>query len=75
VGFSIVHESRHSTIDHILVSQEFNPVLPNAIGEVMDVVYLNDHLNLGLPEASDHGQVLARIRLYPPEAPFSGRLD
>ena len=64
VGFSIVHESRHSTIDHILVSQEFNPVLPNAIGEVVDVVYLNDHLNLGLPEASDHGQVLARIRLY-----------
>jgi len=65
VGFSIVHESRHSTIDHILVSQEFNPVLPNAIGEVVDVVYLNDHLDLGLPEASDHGQVLARIRLYP----------
>jgi len=65
VGFSIVHESRHSTIDHILVSQEFNPVLPHAIGEVVDVVYLNDHLNLGLPEASDHGQVLARIRLYP----------
>jgi len=65
VGFSIVHESRHSTIDHILVSQEFNPVLSNAIGEVVDVVYLNDHLNLGLPEASDHGQVLARIRLYP----------
>ena len=64
VGFSIVHESRHSTIDHILVSQEFNPVLPNAIGEVVDVVYLNDHLDLGLPEASDHGQVLARIRLY-----------
>lgn len=64
VGFSIVHESRHSTIDHILVSQEFNPVLPNAIGEVVDVVYLNDHLNLGLPQASDHGQVLARIRLY-----------
>jgi endonuclease/exonuclease/phosphatase family metal-dependent hydrolase len=75
VGFSIVHESRHSTIDHILVSQEFNPALPNAIGEVTDVVYLNDHLNLGLPEASDHGQVLARIRLYPQEERFSGVLD
>jgi endonuclease/exonuclease/phosphatase family metal-dependent hydrolase len=71
VGFSIVHESRHSTIDHILVSQEFNPMLPNAIGEVVDVVYLNDHLNLGLPEASDHGQVLARIRLYPRAGKFS----
>ena len=64
VGFSIVHESRHSTIDHILVSPEFNPAQPHAIGEVVDVVYLNDHLNLGLPEASDHGQVLARIRLF-----------
>jgi endonuclease/exonuclease/phosphatase family metal-dependent hydrolase len=71
VGFSIVHESRHSTIDHILVSQEFNPRLPDAIGEVVDVVYLNDHLNLGLPEASDHGQVLARIRLYPQAGQFS----
>ncbi|WP_307719425.1 hypothetical protein [Massilia cavernae] len=26
--------------------------------------YLNDHLVLELPEASDHGQVLARIRLF-----------
>jgi hypothetical protein len=34
------------------------------LGEVVDVVYLNDHLDLGLPEASDHGQVLARIRLF-----------
>ncbi|OON60711.1 endonuclease/exonuclease/phosphatase [Massilia sp. KIM] len=65
VGFSILHESRHSTIDHILVSPEFNAALPEAIGEVLDVVYLNDHLNLGLPEASDHGQVLARLRLFP----------
>ena len=64
VGFSILHDTRHSTIDHILVSPEFNPALPEAIGEVVDVVYLNDHLNLGLPEASDHGQVLARIRLF-----------
>jgi len=75
VGFSIVHESRHSTIDHILVSQEFNPVLPDAIGEVVDVVYLNDHLNLGLREASDHGQVLARIRLYPPDRRHGGVVD
>jgi len=64
VGFSILHDTRHSTIDHILVSPEFNPALPQAIGEVVDVVYLNDHLNLKLPESSDHGQVLARIRLF-----------
>ncbi|WP_313705191.1 endonuclease/exonuclease/phosphatase family protein [Massilia sp.] len=64
LGFSSVHEGHYSTIDHILVSEEFNAALPNAIGEVLDVLYLNDHLDLELPEASDHGQVLARIRLF-----------
>jgi endonuclease/exonuclease/phosphatase family metal-dependent hydrolase len=64
VGFSIAHEGRYSTIDHILVSEEFNPALPGAIGEVVDVLYLNDHLDLELPEASDHGQVVARVRLF-----------
>ena len=64
LGFSSVHEGHYSTIDHILVSEEFNGALPNAVGEVVDVLYLNDHLDLELPEASDHGQVLARIRLY-----------
>jgi hypothetical protein len=47
-----------------LVSEEFNPALPGAIGEVVDVLYLNDHLDLELPEASDHGQVVARVRLF-----------
>ncbi len=64
VGFSQLHEGQYSTIDHILVSEQFNAALPNAIGEVVDVIYLNDHLVLELPEASDHGQVLARIRLF-----------
>jgi predicted extracellular nuclease len=64
VGFSSLHDGHYTTIDHILVSEEFNPALPNAIGEVVDVVYLNDHLVLELPHASDHGQVLARIRLF-----------
>lgn len=64
LGFSSVHEGHYSTIDHILVSEEFNGALPNAIGEVVDVLYLNDHLDLDLPAASDHGQVLARVRLY-----------
>ena len=67
VGFSMLNDGNYSTIDHVLVSQHFNPLLPDAIGEVVDVVYLNDHLVLGLPEASDHGQVLARLRLYGPE--------
>ncbi|MDM5180084.1 endonuclease/exonuclease/phosphatase family protein [Massilia sp. DJPM01] len=64
VGFSIVHDSQYTTIDHILVSEQFNASLPDAVGEVVDVVYLNDHVVLELPEASDHGQVLARIRLF-----------
>lgn len=63
VGFSNLHEGQYTTIDHILVSGEFNAGLPGALGEIVDVVYLNDHLDLGLPEASDHGQVLARLRL------------
>jgi endonuclease/exonuclease/phosphatase family metal-dependent hydrolase len=64
VGFSNLHEGQYTTIDHILVSEEFNTELPGALGEIVDVVYLNDHLDLGLPEASDHGQVLARLRLF-----------
>ena len=64
VAWSILHEGQYTTIDHILVSEHFNPALPNAIGEVVDVVYLNDHLVLGLAEASDHGQVLTRLRLF-----------
>ncbi|MBC7683632.1 MAG: endonuclease/exonuclease/phosphatase family protein [Bdellovibrionales bacterium] len=64
VGFSIVHDANYTTIDHILVSEEFNPALPNAIGEVVDVIYLNDHLVLDVPAASDHGQVIARVRLF-----------
>ncbi|MDQ2989290.1 MAG: endonuclease/exonuclease/phosphatase family protein, partial [Pseudomonadota bacterium] len=64
VGFSSLHDGHYTTIDHILVSEEFNAALPNPVGEVVDVVYLNDHLVLELPEASDHGQVLARIRLF-----------
>ncbi|WP_307719426.1 hypothetical protein [Massilia cavernae] len=33
VGFSSMHEGRYSTIDHILLSEDFNTALPNAIGE------------------------------------------
>ncbi len=64
VGYTIMHDGHYMTIDHILVSEQFNPASPHAIGEVLDVTYLNDHLLLGRPGASDHGQVLARLRLY-----------
>ncbi len=63
-GFSMLSDGCRSTIDHILVSEQFNPELPNAIGAVLDVAYLNEHLGRELPEASDHGQVVARIGLF-----------
>jgi endonuclease/exonuclease/phosphatase family metal-dependent hydrolase len=71
VAFSCVHDGRYSTIDHVLVSEDFHRDLPNAIGEVVDVVSLNDHLLLGLPGASDHGQVIARLRLFDESHGFS----
>lgn len=64
VGYSTMHHGQFETIDHILVSEEFNPVSRFAIGEVLEVAYLNDHVQLRQPEASDHGQVLMRVKLY-----------
>lgn len=63
VGYTNIHDSTYMTIDHILVSEHFHAASPRAIGVVQEVGYLNDHLLLGLPHASDHGQVLARIKL------------
>jgi predicted extracellular nuclease len=64
VGYTTVHEGHYATIDHVLVSEEFNPASPRAIGAVYDVAYMNDHLSQQRPETSDHGQVLVRLRLY-----------
>ncbi|MDZ5632334.1 endonuclease/exonuclease/phosphatase family protein [Janthinobacterium sp. GMG1] len=63
VGYTNIHDSAYMTIDHILVSEHFHHASPRAIGVLQEVTYLNDHLLLCLPYASDHGQVLARIRL------------
>ncbi|QJD89732.1 endonuclease/exonuclease/phosphatase family protein [Duganella dendranthematis] len=63
-GYTIAHDGRHATIDHVLVSEEFNPASRHAIGEVAEVTYLNEHLALATPAASDHGQVLVSLRLY-----------
>ncbi|AQR71131.1 endonuclease/exonuclease/phosphatase [Janthinobacterium sp. LM6] len=63
VGYTNIHDSAYMTIDHILVSEHFHPASPRAIGVLQEVTYLNDHLLLGLRHASDHGQVLARIKL------------
>lgn len=63
-GHTYFHEGRGTTIDHILVSKAFHPASQHAIGEVLEVTCLNQHLHQERPEASDHGQVVARIRLY-----------
>jgi endonuclease/exonuclease/phosphatase family metal-dependent hydrolase len=68
VAYTSVHEGHYATIDHILVSGHFNAALPGAIGQVLDVIYLNDHLALGREDASDHGQVVARIGLHAGDA-------
>lgn len=64
VGYTHVHDGSYETIDHILVSEEFNPASRAAIGEVAEVMYLNDHMTFKQPHASDHGLVLARILLH-----------
>ena len=64
VGYTHMHEGNFETVDHILVSNQFNPASSLAIGEVSDVVYFNDHIALDQPETSDHGVVLVRIQLY-----------
>jgi endonuclease/exonuclease/phosphatase family metal-dependent hydrolase len=61
-GYSYVHGGRHDTIDHVLVSEEFDPASENAIAETIEVAYLNDHLSIPTPGASDHGAVLVRVR-------------
>ena len=61
VGFTHVHDDNFETIDHVLVSEEFNPASPHALGDVLEVAYLNDHVILRSPDASDHGAVLVRI--------------
>lgn len=64
VGYTHIHDGSYETIDHILVSEEFNPASRAAIGEVVEVMYLNDHMIFKQAHASDHGQVLVRILLH-----------
>ncbi|MGN6388511.1 MAG: endonuclease/exonuclease/phosphatase family protein [Burkholderiaceae bacterium] len=64
IGFTHAHDGVYETIDHILLSADFHPASPDAIGRVVDVAYLNDHLALRRPDTSDHGIVSARVRLF-----------
>jgi endonuclease/exonuclease/phosphatase family metal-dependent hydrolase len=62
-AYTRMHEANFETVDHILVSEEFHPASRFSVGEVQEVIYLNDHVALQPLETSDHGVVLARIRL------------
>jgi predicted extracellular nuclease len=64
LGYTHMHDGNYETIDHILVSSEFNPASSDAIGEVVEVMYLNDHMLFKQAHASDHGLVLVRIQLH-----------
>lgn len=64
IAYTHMHAGTFDTVDHILVSAEFNPASDIAMGEVLEVIYVNDHVTLPRPEASDHGIVMARIALY-----------
>jgi endonuclease/exonuclease/phosphatase family metal-dependent hydrolase len=61
VSFSHMHDGVFNTIDHVLVSKEFHPDYPQARAQIQEVIYMNDHVLLRRPEASDHGIVLVRI--------------
>ena len=72
VDYTHLHDGVYETIDHILLSEEFQRGSKHAIGEVLEVHYLNDHVSQHLSAASDHGQVLVRVRLFDPkEVPAS----
>lgn len=70
VFYTHMQNNQYESLDHILVSEEFVAENPKHIGLVEYVRYLNDHLFESYESAeefknwqSDHGQVVASIRL------------
>jgi endonuclease/exonuclease/phosphatase family metal-dependent hydrolase len=68
--YTHIHNGHYESLDHILVSQEFVHQNPKRLGQVEYVSTFNDHLiDETLSEEkvpvwqSDHGQVVATIRL------------
>lgn len=69
VSYTDIYNRNFFTIDHILVTEEFSERSRFAAGEVKEVMYFNDHIMQNLPYATDHGIVVARIRLRGSEMP------
>jgi endonuclease/exonuclease/phosphatase family metal-dependent hydrolase len=72
VTYSHIFNGRYEVLDHVMVSQEFNRANPGHTGYVMYLQIFNDHLtDETLSDVrrdgtkSDHGQVVAHIKLYP----------
>lgn len=63
VAYTDIYRRKFFTIDHILVTEEFSKATDYSIGQVRDVLYFNDHVMQNLPHTTDHGLVMARIRL------------
>ena len=63
VGYTHLHDGSFNTIDHLLVSKHFHPEYEGAVGRVLEVIYLNDHVLWQRPQASDHGIAMTRIAL------------
>ncbi len=81
VTYSHIHNGRYENLDHILVSEEFVRQNPNHIGYVQFVQLFNDHLVdetlSDMPRKcwqSDHGQVVAMLKIYGSGAPKSARV-
>ena len=74
VSYSHIYNGFYDTLDQIYVSQEFSRLNPRRLGEVEYVHYFNDHLvdrTLSRDDErqriySDHGQVVATLRLRQP---------
>ncbi|MBC7973020.1 MAG: endonuclease/exonuclease/phosphatase family protein [Verrucomicrobia bacterium] len=68
--YTHIHNGHHEALDQIMVSQEFVAEHPGRVGHVTSVSVFNDHLvdetltHDGIePWQSDHGQVVASIKL------------
>lgn len=73
VSYSHIYNGYYDTLDQIYVSQEFSRLNPKRMGEVEYVHYFNDHLvdrtlSRERPDRiqSDHGQVVATLRVTEP---------
>lgn len=69
VGYTHVYQGDPDTLDHILVSEQFNPQSQRAIYRLSRLDYFNDHLWQRSDTTSDHGALRATFIAIQPPAP------